>query len=522
MKRITVVLIALLAGLASAEAAWLNIRLNNDSTTQLQNEEQIVVNPNDPDNMVAVWRDFRLGWREIAFATTFDGWQTVARETLFYAHGSDYVWDSDPGLTVDSAGNFYAVILSFNSTSEPNALYVLKSTDGGLTWGPKVPVIQNVPGVFEDKELIGCDRTGSPYKDYLYVPWSRDGYTIMNARSTNGGASFEAPVTVSSSGVNQWPVPAVGPQGEVYVGWIDYGYNRMMLNKSTNGGSTFLGQSLIQNTTWSYGDVNGGITTFSYPAIDVDITAGPRRGWVYIVYTDCEQGTVSETDMFFTRSTDGGTTWSAPLRVNDDQLNNRRDQFHPWLTIDRTGRIHACWLDRRLDPANIMMDCYYSYSADGGTTWAPNQRISTVSSDPRLDLPEDSPWQPGTPRPFAGHLGEYIGIAASDSAHIYPLWTDCRLGNQDAFVARMDSMTNIAQSPARPGLRPLLSAVPNPFTGYARVPGRESASFCVYDIAGNRVGTYPGARVGNDLLPGVYFLHESGHNSVPLRLQKVK
>ena len=498
--------LALLAG--TGFGGWLNVKLNNDVTTQLQNEEQIVMNPNDPDNMVAVWRDFRLGYREVAFATTFDGWRTVARETLFYAHGSEYIWDSDPGLTVDSAGNFYAVILSYISTSQPNALYVLKSSDGGLTWGQRSAVVQNT-GSFEDKELIGCDRTNSPHQGNLYVPWSRGGYSILNCRSTDGGVSWSSPLSLSSSGVNQWPVPAVGPNGEVYVGWIDYSSNRMMFSKSTNGGASFSGELLIKDVAWGYGDVNGAITTFSYPAIDVDITSSPRRGWVYVAYADCESGTLSQTDLLFTRSTDGGTTWSTPVRINDDTLNNRRDQFHPWLTIDKDGWLHACWLDRRLDPANMMMDCYYSYSTDGGATWAQNRRVSTVSCDPRLFDGEDERWQPETPRPFAGHLGEYIGICAWDSTRVYPLWTDTRLGNQDAFVGVPDTLTGLFEAGRVRRAGPVLAVEPNPFCGYARVPGREQESFVVYDVVGHKFGTCAGSRVGANLAAGVYLLRSS-------------
>jgi hypothetical protein len=43
----------------------LNIKINNDFTTQVQNEEQIALNLKNPNNYVAVWRDFRLGYRQI-------------------------------------------------------------------------------------------------------------------------------------------------------------------------------------------------------------------------------------------------------------------------------------------------------------------------------------------------------------------------------------------------------------------------------------------------------------------------
>ena len=111
---------------------WQNLRLNTDDTSELQNEEQIAINPTDPNNMVAVWRDFRLGFRQVGWAYTFDGGSTWTEGGLLVE--PIYTRDSDPGVTVDKDGNFYVVILSFESTAEPNGLFVLRSSDGGVSW----------------------------------------------------------------------------------------------------------------------------------------------------------------------------------------------------------------------------------------------------------------------------------------------------------------------------------------------------------------------------------------------------
>ena len=180
------------------DSAYLNIKINNDTTTEVQNEEQIIMNPKDSTNLVAVWRDFRVGYRQVAYGYSFDGGLTWG-QNLFVE--PQYIWDSDPGLTVDTAGHFYAVILSYLSTSQPNGMFVYKSTDGGASWTGPVTVINNVPDVFEDKELIACDRSGGPYTDNLYVPWTRFGMTteILMCRSTDGGNSFVGPVTISDA-----------------------------------------------------------------------------------------------------------------------------------------------------------------------------------------------------------------------------------------------------------------------------------------------------------------------------------
>jgi len=418
-----------------------NIKINNDSTTQLQNEEQIVINPVDSLNLVGVWRDFRLGYRQVGYGYSFDGGATWG-QALFV--DTLYPRDSDPGLTVDASGNFYAVLLSYTgSTSEPNGLFVYKSTDGGVTWGGPATVINGVPGVFEDKELIACDRTGGVYNGNLYVTWARFNDTqILMCRSTDGGNSFVGPVTVGDIHGVQWPVPCVGPNGEVYIAWVQYTPGSIRFDRSLDGGATFGTDITIQSTSFIYGYINGGITVFSFPAMDVDITGGTYNGNIYVAYMDDSPGYTDE-DIYFTHSTNGGNTWSAKTRINDDPLNSGCDQFHPWLTVAPDGSIIVVFYDRRLDPGNLLMDLYMTTSADGGNTWSVNERITTVSSDPTAGS-DSRNWanaefpvklrKPEILASRAGLLGEYVGVTASSIDNIHPIWTDTRLGNQDVFT----------------------------------------------------------------------------------------
>lgn len=416
----------------------LNILVNQDNTVQLQNEEQIVTNPTDPDNIVAVWRDFRLGYRRVAYSATFDGGITWT-EDLFEEY--TYPWHSDPGLTVDAEGNFFAVILSYTSTYEPNGLFVYKSTDGGLSWGEPVTVVNGVPGVFEDKELIACDRTGGAYDGNLYVTWARFGYDvdIMLSRSTNGGASFTAPITVSDVATLQWPVPVVGADGAVYIAWVHYYPTSIRFDKSVNGGATFGTDRTLASVSFGSGYLNGGIWAYSYPAMDADITTtSPHYGNLYVAYMD--YGVGYDTDIFFRRSTNAGITWSGAQRLNDDAQGNGRDQFHPWLTVDESGGVYVVFLDRRNDPSNYLYDCYVTHSTDGGLTWSENMRVSDVSSDPQAG------------QMLAGLLGEYIG-ATSSGGRVNVLWTDTRRGHQDAFTARIYTAPDVdARLTTAPGV----------------------------------------------------------------------
>jgi hypothetical protein len=397
-----------------------NIRINQDETTQLQNEEQVAVNPTNPNNLVAVWRDFRLGYRRVGVGYSFDGGMSWTEDLFEDYH---YPRHSDPGVTVDLNGNFYAVILSYENGVDFNGLFVYKSTDGGVTWGDPVTVIDSVLGYFEDKELMACDRSDGPYSGNLYVCWTRFGYDteILCCRSTDGGESFVGPSQVSDYGGVQWPVPMVGTNSEVYIAWVNYWPTSILFDVSYDGGQTFGTDQVLTDCTFYPGDIKGGIWVFPFPALEADITGGPHDGRLYCAYMDDSPG-FTDTDIYFRYSTDGGATWTARQRINDDDLNNGCDQFHPWTHVDQNGVITVTWLDRRLDPQNYKFDCYITQSYDGGATFTPNIRISTVSSDPR--------------EARAGLLGEYIGLA-THNGRVNPVWTDTRNGHQDAYTARI-------------------------------------------------------------------------------------
>ncbi len=498
---------------------FLNIRVNNDTTTQVQNEQQIVVNPLDSLNFVCNWRDFRVGYRQVGHAATFDGGRTWIAETLFVE--PTYIWDSDPGMTVDKDGNFFAIILSFNSTSQPNGYFVYESTDKGLTWSAPRTVVNNVPNVFEDKEFMTCDRTtDSPYEGNLYVTWARfinySSPAVYFTRSTDRGFTWTAPFNVSDvNGGLQFPVPAVGPAGEVYVAWVTN--SQILIDRSNNGGISFGTDRLVQNVASMLRYVKGAISTFSFPALDIDISGGPYDGYVYAAFMD--DGTDGYPDMFFTRSTDQGQTWSSRVRINDDPQNNNIDQFHPWLTVDKTGCISVIFYDSRNDPANILTDLYLAQSTDGGVTWLPNVRVTDTSFDLTAGSYREPFFDPSQPlADRAGLIGEYNGVAATSPRNVVPIYTDTRSGNQDTYVAV--PVPAAADEVNAIGLGDI-SFGPNPWRGSSRlwltIPVGGLVWIDMYDASGRKVdrlftGTMPpGLHCLNlkrpaGLTQGVYFL----------------
>jgi hypothetical protein len=142
--------------------------------------------------------------------------------------------------------------------------------------------------------------------------------------------------------------------------------------------------------------LQGNFRTNAFPRIDVN----PVNGHVYIVY-NANPGGPDGSDIFFTRSTNGGTTWSAPIRVNDDHSDN--DQYFPDIAVNAQGVIQALWYDQRLDPQNLRIDVYKAVSHNGGVSFGPNQRVTIGSAYPAVGY---------DPLVNPNYMGDYLDIRA--------------------------------------------------------------------------------------------------------------
>jgi hypothetical protein len=203
---------------------------------------------------------------------------------------------------------------------------------------------------------------------------------IVISSSANQGESWTTPLQINPpehNGAVQGSQVAVGPEGEVYVVYEVFYVNNSrqhFLAKSTDGGQSFTSPVFV---TPFFNELTfpSNYRKFSFASLAV----GPT-GHVYVVYPSQpneEQGAEIE---FVRSTTPGGTTFTSPVVINSKSAGH---QFMPALTVDSAGVIHTSWFDTRRNPRrpNSLYDVFGTRSTDGGATFSPDSRFTDGQLD---------------------------------------------------------------------------------------------------------------------------------------------
>ncbi len=398
-------------------------------------EPAIAVDPRNPDIVVAGAQDLRLvaqgAHRWSGYYRSIDGGLTWSSSLLPGFPGDTspqglasplryFTGSGDDEVSFDRTGNLYYSGLVANHTdsgfvigNSRTAFVARFANDGADFAGATVLWQADYPKIAVDTS--GGPNDGNVYLTFLGVPDQGPAFT----RSTDGGLSFSKPIPIPGGGLAiALTVDAVG---NVYVASIHCTGNSLHCTSgasatirvaiSSDGGLTF-GRSVVAAAIKpDFSPLPGnGFNSITNPQITADASG------VYIVWDDSGTG---DANVLFTRSTDGGLSWSSPLTVNDL---TEGQQFFPAIAVSG-GIVSVAWYDGRLGQLSngtiTSLDVFYAESRDSGSSFSKSFRVTTVSFDPNLVKSSDAfiIFQP--------FIGDYISIAASPTA-VHPIWSDNR------------------------------------------------------------------------------------------------
>jgi len=386
--------------------------LENKNPFSALSEPSICINKTDSSNLIAgsIYDNVHVS------LDTGQTWQNHHLQSTYGVFG-------DPCLASDRFGNIYYLHLANpdnnrNSKEFLSSIVIQKSTDKGLTWTKGVAIGYNNKH-HQDKHWVGIH----PVTGELVVTWTefdqydsknpQDHSRILFSKSTDFGETWTKPIKINqydgdcldSDNTVEGAVPVYDKEGNIYVVWAYH--DKIYFDKSSDGGKTWLDNDIVvsnQPGGWDY-EIPGVYRANGMPVLDIDNSNGKYNGTLYVNWSDQRNGS-DNTDIFISKSTDGGQTWSEPKKVNNDST--RTHQYLTWMKVDPiNGYIYIIYYDRSKHTNNLT-DVVISYSFDGGKSFK-SKIISEESFEPKKNI----------------FMGDYNNIDAYNGL-ITPIWTSLK------------------------------------------------------------------------------------------------
>jgi len=407
---------------AFAQSPYRNVQISSGKQGPFAPcEPSIAISASNPSHMIAG------AVLDYVYSSSDSGktWQQERLRSRYGVYG-------DPCVIADNKGRFYYFHLSNPSGegwSNPDILDRIvcqKRSRWFHRWSRGTGIGFHHPKD-QDKEWAAFD----PASGTLVLTWTEfDTYgntdpacksRILYASSRDRGKHWTAPVPLHApegncldeSGTAEGAVPAIGTDGQVYTAWSLDG--KLYFSSFSQRGETTMSEARVitSNAEWAF-DISGIGRANGMPVTKCDRSEGLHHGTIYVNWADQRNG-ADDTDIWLSKSTDGGQTWTVPTRVNDDPPG--KQQFFTWMDVDqKTGYIYIVFYDRR-HHSDEQTDVYLAVSRDGGDTFE-NIRIS------------ESPFRP-SPGIF---FGDYNNISAVNGV-IRPIWTRSDNGQLSIWTA---------------------------------------------------------------------------------------
>jgi hypothetical protein len=360
------------------------------------------------------------------------------------------------------------------------------------------------PNDFYDKEAIATSKDGSGtgyvtltnFKQLTGCPAGTTGLGEITVwRTSDGGNTWLGPTVagpdLSDSGscgargnLQQSSVPAIGPNGQLYVAWSEGPTftstgppttdAKIVVAASLDGGASFASPVTVDSINSLRQDPPVGYNRDRFndhPRIAVSSTT-PNLGRVYVVFASalapvspapispcpsppspppplppvpCRAQNLTSVQIFISHSDDQGQTWSTPVPVASTPPATGVKQFWPVVTVEPGGNVDVVFYQsqetstssnpfctvsvggglRRRGTANSLVDTFWAQSLDGGNTFPTLMRVSTTTSNWCTAVSNVRP-----------NFGDYIGSATGGN-HVFPVWADGRNGVPDTFYATL-------------------------------------------------------------------------------------
>jgi hypothetical protein len=441
------------SGVATAQTAGPNVNLTKAAGNQY--EAAVAINPANSNQIFMVSRNEVGGMHR---ARSSDGGVTWTGG-LFATHNTPPAGDiprayGNASVAWDSFGNLFLVFLAQGSTTAPTYVAISVSTDGGANFyspsgsGAALILPTVYPYLIGDQPTVAVGPGSAGFAGSVWVTyWSQGGVWVSSAGVAGAGTvgTFTSqPLPSQPVSVNFGDI-SVGPNGEAMV---TYGPNTgssgtIYVNTDPDGlGPAPFGSYVsvvpvnIGGFTGIPAQPNWGIDPEA--GLAFDRSNGPHRGRVYLMYTDAPSIGSADTNIFVVHSDNQGSTWSAPVRVNNDTGTN--SQFLPRISLDQsTGNLGLTWYDARNSPLNTMAGYFAAFSLDGGATFTPGFRLSLGMSDQARSIAALK----------KADYGDYTGNAFV-SGRLVSCWADNSnsTGDNPDGATNFDVYTAVVQLPA--------------------------------------------------------------------------
>jgi Secretion system C-terminal sorting domain len=451
-----------------------------------EGEPFMIISPTNPDHMVVAWMGVNGASTNLSIKckVSDDGGTTWSSASVI-PHQSGTFTSADPSMAYDHFGNLYLSYIDYRQSPDSGGVYVVKSTDGGSTWGTPALVI----GAFADGTKYPIDRPwltiqqgGGSTPDTLYETTKPASWVPVPNRpyftySSDGGATWSHWQYIDDTG---WRVgniiaaPMAAPSTDsagtfrcVYPSYYppESIYPRYVMAMRTPSSSSF-----------SYKDA---YTVVGSTPVDTLAKAGhrficdPANNNHFALFTTLNL--YGDMDILCNETFDGGSTWSGPTRVNDDSLGNGKMQDLVWSNFDRSGNMVVAWRDRRNAPGTGYQqpsEIWGTVKWKDSSTFSPNFRISdTIVAYDSFYLSRKG--------------NDFMNVAIANDT-LSTIWGDVRTGVLNIWFTRRDLHTG-----GGTGIRKIISEslptaviFPNPATNVLNVSATGIKTISLYDEEG--------------------------------------